>query len=221
MPDQPGFDASIVSPEVELQTQAVVGELEGLVGNPGVDASRVAPSGIANSSPCQCSTETPFSGASTDAAPASVSVSGEYPISVRPVARTSAPSARAISWAPKHTPNVARPAASLRPIPDLVDEEGVRILLVDADRASQHHQQVRGQEGVRGERVDTHIQVVDFVVMLAQQRGEHPQIRRRRDAARRLDDRSCISSLSARPSHGRATRCGTRKPAPGSLRTAA
>ena len=48
--------------------------------------------------------------------PASVKISGEKPISFVAIGTTSAPSIRAISCAPRHTPNIGLPDASRRPI---------------------------------------------------------------------------------------------------------
>ncbi len=71
-----------------------------------VEASRAQPCGNSQLSPCQCSTGVAPSADSTEAWPASVSVNGAQPISLTGPGATRAPSAAAMSCAPRQMPSI-------------------------------------------------------------------------------------------------------------------
>ena len=77
-----------------------------------VEASFSHPAGRSQLSPCQCSTGVVPSGASADALPPSVNVSGAKPISLTGPGATRAPSAAAIICAPRQMPSIGLSASS-------------------------------------------------------------------------------------------------------------
>ena len=89
---------------------------------------------------------------------------------MRPVGSTAAPSAAAISCAPRHTPASAGRGRFAQRWPRSVGQVGA--LVADPDGAAQDHQQVGIVHGVRVNAVDAGVDIVDPVAGLSQHRSK-------------------------------------------------